>query len=171
MKKTLKYSHIFCIVLAILIANVIPVIIFRDKIKIEAFSIWSILVAIGHIWTGIIACALKHKGNYFELRISSYSFFTSDKNYTYTPEYEREFRASMLVFFAVIPFYIPVICFTSGYSQLGWTFLVFFVPQLIFVVNGMLQTLGDVKKEKLRQAQLEKQRLDQEKSEELGRRK
>ena len=97
------------------------------------------------------------------------NIFSEDKEYTFTEEYERKFRWMLLVYFAAIPFYLPIICFATTWQQILWSLLVAFVPQGIFIGCGIAGTIGEAKKERLRQAQLEKERIEQERREELGR--
>ena len=168
MKKHLKYSHIFFVTLGLLIVNAIPVIVFRDQIKISAYSLIAITVAAVVVFNGILACLFKHKGNFLIMRKHNGAIFSEDKDHTFTNRYECEFRRMLLIYCAAIPFYIPIICFASNLQEALWSLLVYSVPQIIFLVNEIRKTLKDVKKEKLHQAQLEKERIEQERREELG---
>ena len=77
----------------------------------------------------------------------------------------------LLVFFLPIPFYIPVIFFVSGAPQMLLDLLLLFAPQFVFIAWGVRNTLKDVKAAKERAAALEKERIEQERREELGYRK
>lgn len=169
MKKSLKYSHVFYITLALLMINVIPSIIFRDEIELSLYSLPPIAVAVMVSVNGVLACIFKRKGNFLMIRKYHSAIFSKDKAYTFTDEYEREFRRMLLIYCAAIPFYIPIICFASNWQQTLWTLLVFFIPQGIFIIHGIHQTVQDVKQEKLRQEQLQKELKEQEEREELGR--
>ena len=96
------------------------------------------------------------------------SIFMEDKANTFTDEYEIEFRWMLLVYCATIPFYIPVIFFASGLLQTLWSLLILLVPQIVFTIHTIYKTVQYIKKEKLRQAQLENERIEQERREELG---
>ena len=168
MKKTLKYPHIFCIVLAVLLINAIPLLVFREKAGISVYSRFSIAIMVLDVVNGILACIYKHKGNFLVIGSSS-STFSADKEHTFTEEYEREFRLMLLIYCSAIPFYIPVIFFASSWAETLWAVLVFFAPQVIFIARGIYQTMQDVKEEKRVQAQREKERKEQEAREELGR--
>ena len=168
MKKSLKYSHIFYITLALLILNIIPLIIFRSQIQISTISIVMIALAGIIILNGVFACSLKHKGNFLVIGQYRHAAFSEDKDYTFTDEYEREFRWMLLVYCMAIPFYLPVICFAANWEQTLWALALFLAPQLIYVIHGIYQTVQVVKETKRREAQLQKEREEQEKREELG---
>ena len=72
------------------------------------------------------------------------------------------------IYCLAIPFYIPQIFLTSSYIGSLWALVVFFSPQLIYVIMGIADTLKDVKESKAKEVQLEKERLAQEKREESG---
>ena len=89
-------------------------------------------------------------------------FYLKDR--TLTDGYEKEFRMMLLIYCAAIPFYIPIICFASNWADTLWTLLVFIVPQGIFIAHEIRKTIQDVKIQKER----EKERIEQERREELG---
>lgn len=168
MKYNLKYSFVFCITLILLIINIIPILVFAERSMISVYSFPPTAVMALVVLNGVLSCIFKHKGNF--LMISKYPgfIFLDDKEYTFTEEYEREFRWMLLVYCAAIPFYLPIIFFASSWPQTLWALLVFFIPQAIFVGHGIYQTVQEVKKEKRKQEQLEKERIEQERREELG---
>lgn len=167
-KSMLKYSLIFCITLALLLVNIIPVLVFWGSATISVYSLPPMAVMALVVINGVLSCVFKHKGNFLMIRKYRSAIFSADKDYTFTDEYEKEFRWMLLIYCAAIPFYIPIIFFASSWSQTLWTLLVFFIPQVIFIAHGIYQTVQDVKEEKRRQAQLEKERKEQERREELG---
>jgi hypothetical protein len=118
---------------------------------------------------GILACLFKHKGNFLMFGKKHGFIFSQDKDYTFNDDHENEFRLMLLVYCAAIPFYLPVIFFASSWPQTLWTLFVLFVPQAIFIIQGIYKTVQDVKKEKLLQEQIQKERIEQERREELGR--
>ena len=172
MKKELKYSHIFYVTFAILVINLIFVIIFLPKIKTTVYSIFPTGMALTVIANGILACIFKHKGNFLLFAIRKkyriFIIFSSDQEYTFTEEYERDFRASLLVYCAAIPFYLPIILFVSELNTLWLTMLAFSVPQIFITAQIFYRRAKKSKAEKLRQEALEKERIEQEKREELG---
>ncbi len=64
------------------------------------------------IINGVLALIFKHKGNFFIIRKYN-NPFTNDNDYTFTPEYDKRFILSFAIYFAPIPFYLPLILFTS----------------------------------------------------------
>ena len=168
MKYKLKYSHIFYITLAILIINLIPVIYFRKSFVLSQYALPPIIVMSLVIVNGILSCVFKHKGNFLIIRKHHSFIFSSDKDYTFAEEYERNFRRMLLVYCTAIPFYLPVAFFASNWSQTLWTLLVLLVPQAIFIIHNIYETIHDVKKEKILQERLRKEKIEQERREELG---
>jgi len=167
MKSKLKYSFIIGITLVLLIFNVIPVLIFEERSGISVHSFVPMAVMLLTLVNGVLSCVFKHKGNFLMIRKHQSGIFSTDKDYTFTKEYENEFRMMLLIYCIPIPFYIPIIFFASSSEQVIWTLLVFFLPQAVFIFRGIYQTLQDVKKEKLKQEELEMQRREQERREEL----
>lgn len=168
MKPKLKYSLIITIVAILLILNVQPVIIFWERASFSKYSFMPAFIMACIVTIGIFACVLRHKGNFLMFG-GSRSVFRDDKDYTFTDEYDRRFRWMLLVYFAAVPFYIPLIFFTKSDVDLLWMLPVIFVPQAVFIAHGIYETLQDVEEEKRRQEQFEKERAEQEKREELGR--
>ncbi len=74
----------------------------------------------------------------------------------------------LFVYLVAIPFYIPIIFFASSWWETLWALAVFLFPQATYIVHGIYQTIQDVKESKRKQAQLEKERIEQERREELG---
>ncbi len=168
MKHRLKYSHIFCITIVLLIINLIPFLAFRENFVISVYTLPPICVMSLVIINGVLSCIFKHKGNFLMIRKYRSAIFSADKDYTFTEKYEKEFRWILLIYCAAIPFYLPVIFFASSWPQTFWTLLVLYIPQAIFVAHGIYETVQHMKKERLRQEQLEKERVEQERREELG---
>lgn len=65
-------------------------------------------------------------------------------------------------------FFIPQIFLTSTYFESLWALCTFFSPQVVYVIMGIINTLKEVKEDKAKKEQLEKERLLQEQREELG---
>jgi hypothetical protein len=168
MKKRLKYSHIFYITFALFILNIIPLIIFQNQIQISTNSIATIALAGIVILQGVLAYSFKHKGNFLMINRYRHTGFSEDKDYTFTDEYEREFRWMLLIYCLPIPFYLPVIFFATSWKHTIWALILYIAPQVIYVIHGIYQTVQMVKETKRREAQLQKEREEQEKREELG---
>ncbi len=170
MKKPIKYSLIVCVTLALLVVNMIPVFLFRDRARVTSYASVAILLLLLHTARTVSACFLKHKGNMFLIRgkYAHIHIYSPDREETFTPAYEREFRVLLLVHCMAIPFYIPLIFFVHSWENTLWDLLLFFLPPLIAVANEMRKMYAAAKKAKQRDAALEHERIEQERREEEG---
>lgn len=117
----------------------------------------------------ILSYVLRHKGNYLPFRRFGHpNPFTTDKDYTFKDSYVNRFFFMLKVYCLAIPFYIPQIFLTSSYFESLWALVVFFFPQIVYVIMEIADTLKDVKEDKAKKEQLDKERLAQERREELG---
>lgn len=92
---------------------------------------------------------LRHKGNYLPFRRFTHPIpFASDKDYTFKDEYLNRFFIMLKVYCLAIPFYIPQIFLTSSYVATLWALVPFIIPQLVYVIIGIADTLSEVKKDK-----------------------
>ncbi len=156
------------LLLAIVLLNAALCLVFRDTATVTAYSFPAAAVMLLVTLNGISACICKHKGNFFVL--SRYNNpFVSDRAYTFTPEYEREFSLSFFIYFAAIPFYLPLIFFTTTWPQTLWVLLVLAVPQIIFAVQGAIETIKNAKADRQKKQQLHQELLAQKQREEMGR--
>jgi len=69
------------------------------------------------------------------------------------------------IYCLAIPFYIPQVFLTSSYIGSLWALFVFVSPQIVYVIMGIVDTSKDVKENKLKEQQLEKERIAQERRE------
>ena len=162
-RSRLSYGTILATTASLLLLNIIFVLIFRKNISISTYSLPPIALGVLVLINGVLACILKHKGNFLVIRKHrGMLFYLKDR--TLTDSYEKEFRMMLLIYCAAIPFYIPIICFASNWADTLWTLLVFIVPQGIFIAHEIRKTIQDVKIQKER----EKERIEQERREELG---
>ena len=167
-KKPLSYPLILGILALLFLVNICPVLILQDRVELNNFSLIPAAVAVLVLLNGLGALLFKHVDNYFNFGTPRRGLFTAPKEYTYTEEYEREFRWMMLVYFAAVPFYIPCICFSSDYAETAWTLVPLAGPQLVFMLHGMYETVQHVKTAKAEAEQRERELREQEQREELG---
>ena len=169
MKIKLKYPLILSVMLALLLVNATPVLLLPEKAALTNFSIFPGAVAVLMIIYGLCALIDKHKGNYFLLSNPRGRTLSYNKSYTYKEEYEREFRLSMLIYFGAVPFYIPLIFFTRSYPAATFgTFAVMLVPQIFLAIPLVREAIQDSKERKQILAERERERIEQERREELG---
>lgn len=140
-----------------------------SNISVSRFSLPALFLMIIMVIHAVLSYLLRHKGNYLPFRRFGYpNPFAADKDYTFNEKYISHFFFMLKIYCLAIPFYIPQIFLTSSYVGSLWALVVFFSPQLIYVIMGIADTLKDVKEGKAKEEQLEKERLAQEKREELG---
>ena len=166
MKKTLTYPVIVTVLLLVLICNLIPVAVLPDS----GLTVWSWVpaaVMLAMIFNGVIACLFKHKGDFFSFPKSS-ALWGEDKEETFTEAYEVSFRVKLLVFFMAIPCYLPIVFFAKSGADTLWTLLVYGVPQLVFLLAEIPDTLKEVKADQKKKAEREAEKREQEKKESMG---
>ncbi len=168
MEPKLKYSHIFWIVAAILALNIVPVIVFWDQAALTEFSFFPLAILLIAILNGILAVFLKHKDNYFKFARNKWHAWEEDRDETFTVEYEKEFRLSMLIYCVAVPFFIPTIFFVSGVPQFFLTIAVGAVPQVIFYIRYLIRLVHEAKEAKIAQEKQQKELREQEAREEQG---
>ncbi len=147
--------------------NIIPLFIFKDNIAFSQYSIPPLMLMLLVILNGVMALIFKHKCNFFVIR-KYHTPFTNDKDYTFTPEYDKKFILSFVIYFAQVPFYLPLIFFTKNWAQTLLSLLLFALPQIIFIIQGILETVKDAKAEKMKKQQREQELREQQRREELG---
>ncbi len=161
-------KKIIAILLFILsLLNIIPLFIFKDDIAFSQYSIPPLMLMLIVIINGVLALIFKHKGNFFIIRKYN-NPFTNDKDYTFTPEYDKRFILSFAIYFAPIPFYLPLIFFTRNWAQTLFLLLLLALPQIIFIIQGMIEIAKDVKADKIKKQQQEQELREQQIREELG---
>ena len=151
------------------LVNIVPLLIFRDSIMISNLSLFSAVTMILISANGILSYFLRHKGNFLSFGKPRGSAFSEDKDYTFTKEYSKEFFWQFLIYCLAIPFYIPCIFFVSKRVHLLWTLCVLLVPQAVFVVYGISNTVKDVKEHQLTLQKREQELKEQMQKEEMGR--
>lgn len=164
----MKKRIIAILLLVSVLLNVAICLVFQDVAAVTAYSLPAAAVMLLVALNGISACIFKHKGNFFVL--SRYNNpFVRDRAYTFTPEYEKEFSLSFFIYFAAIPFYLPLIFFTANWPQTLWVLVVLAIPQIIFAIQGAIETINNAKADKQKKQQLHQELLAQKQREEMGR--
>ena len=167
-----KRNIFICIFAISLLINVIPLLIFRDKAAVSINSLLPILTIICMSFNGVRAFLYRHIGNYLELdrhRLWTYIYFSEEKDYTYTEEYEREFFWQFCLYWFAVPFYIPCIYFVSGpLGSLLWTACVTFTPQLVYFIYDIANAIKAEKEYQIRKKKQEQELKEQMLREELG---
>ena len=164
----MRYGHVFAVVAFLLLFNVLILLLFWDRVKITLASIFPIFLASVYLLSALLVCLKKHTPDAYEMR-RSYSpknWRWEDCSEEVTDEEEREFRFAMLVYWSVIPFYLPIIFFSTHYAHGLFSLLVVYVPQVIYFVQSMKHTRKIMRELHERDV---KERKEQEAREEMGR--
>ncbi|MBQ5649912.1 MAG: hypothetical protein IIV03_07225, partial [Clostridia bacterium] len=96
--------------------------------------------------------------------------FTS-KFYRYnrpTNKQLNEFYFNATIYFAAIPFYLPIAAFSKSIIQALWCLVLLLAPQFVFVGIEIRQMLLDQKEHKIKEDLQQKEKQEQEKREEMG---
>lgn len=165
-KRTWLYFIIYGLVLAV---NLLVLFCQKNNTDISFHSLPAIILMFLMMIHAASSYILRHKGNYLPFKRFTHLIpFASDKDHTYKAEYLNRFFIMLKVYCLAIPFYIPQIFLTSSYAETLWALVPFFMPQLIYVIMGIADTLSDVKEDKIKKTQSEKERLEQERREAQG---
>ena len=142
----MKNKKIFLITATSLttLISILIVIFSRGKLT---FNIWSgivLLYMLGVIIYGIIAHSMREEGNIFFLgsyKLVDMVYFSFRKTPKYVSEnwFQKAFDVDEIIYFAAIPFYIPVALLSNGYfSVLGNILSISIVPLYL----AMFCTIG-----------------------------
>lgn len=166
-KKALAVFLLFCFLILI---NIIPLLVFREKAQITSYSLIAVMLLIFVVIKGIDSYIFRHKGNYLTYaRRGIFTVFLADRDYTFTPKYTKKFYRMLLVYCAAIPFYIPAIFFSSRPWHPLWAFLVFAAPQFVFFIWDAREFRSEVKLAKQKELERKRELEEQKAREELGR--
>ena len=162
----IKRVIICAVIVFIMLLGVIPLLIFREKANITAYSIPAIVVLVGVTINGLLALASKDK--------HAFSFF--DRCHSHYYKYNRpttvqlkEFYLYALIYFAPIPLYIPIVFFATSYVQSLWCLLLLLIPEFTFIFLEMRLHFLERKQEKQKEQRELEEKKEQERREELGR--
>lgn len=175
--KSIKNRKIIYVVLsiAVLIANVLPIIIFWEHAAITKHSIPAIAFAFCSSVYAIIAFLNKEHRNLFvlgknKLFIAFLSSLSDDNRDTDSDEYKKEFALSAFIFCASIPLYIPLAFFAKSFytalsSALSVTIFRTLFTFLLVLIPPIIKNAQDKKKERVKD---EADRKEQERRESMG---
>ncbi len=159
---------------AVAVITVLPMLLGWKHIQITKYSIPAICTLAIHLLYGLMACIVRHKGNYLRLNFLLFRhflmnlFLEPDKDYTFTKEYKKHFNRMLAVYFAVVPMYIPCIFLTSTAAAMPLALLVFLFPHAVFIAAELRGVSDDIKEERQKNAREKQERMEQERREEFG---
>ena len=175
--KTKKIIN-FIVFILICVVSILPIILFWDNIGITKYSLPAVAFLIFHLVYGLLAIIFQNKGNFlrfnpfFLLRLYRYRPFRTDKEYTYTREYEREFSKMLAIYFSTLPMYLPCILLTKTLVAMPIAMVVFGLPQIYFFTREIYNDFIYIKRRRSEDMQykkwLDKELEEQKKKEEMG---
>ena len=145
--------------------NIVVILIFRNNINVSVSSLIATTIFIILFIRGILACIEKNE----QLLVLS-KYYTS-KFYRYnqpTQKQLQDFYLKATIYFAVLPFYLPVAAFSTEYAHSAWCLLLAFIPQITMVGMEVRKMMIERKQRKIKEELLQKEKEEQEKREELG---
>ena len=175
--KTKKIINSIVFIL-ICVVSILPIILFWDNIGITKYSIPAVAFLVFHLVYGLFAIVFQNKGNFLRFRLYlfgrlyRYRLFRTDKEYTYTREYEREFSKMLAIYFSTLPMYLPCILLTKTLVAMPISMLVFGLPQIYFYIYEMYNDFLYIKRRCSEDIQykkwLDNELEEQKKKEEMG---
>ena len=168
MKKPWSYRQVFLVVALSLLVNSLILLLFWDRVKITSASIISIFLASVYLLSAVLVCLKKHTPDAFEMRHrhSLKNWRWEDCSEEVSDEEEREFRFAMLVYWSVIPFYLPIIFFSTHFAHGLFSLLLVYLPQIVYFVQSIKHTRKFMREMHERDV---RERKEQEAREEMGR--
>ena len=114
---------------------------------------------------GIVAYSQKDEKRFFASKYYTGRFYRYNRP---TQQQLKDFYIKAILYFAILPFYLPLAVFSSKDVHSLWSLLLLFIH--IFAIAGVdiRKTMIERKEQKTKEALLEKEREEQEKREELG---
>ena len=147
------------------IFNIVGIIIFKNNVRLSSNTLFATLIFIVLLLRGIFAYSGKND-QYLLLR--KYVISRFNKYSWPTREQLKDFYIKATIYFAVLPFYLPLAVFSSKNSHGLWCLLLLLVPQFAIVGIEIRKMMLEKKERKAKATLLEKEREEQEKREELG---
>ena len=146
--------------------NIIGILIFKDHIRVSTNTLAASLMFVGTMIRGVLALITKDD------RIFYTTHRVSERYYRYnrpTKDDLRELYFTATVYFAVIPFYLPLAAFSSKDVHILWSVLLFALPALV-MTGRLIPDIVKVNKQiKYERVLMHREKEEQEMREELGR--
>ena len=167
MKRNINMRTVFwCSTIFLFAFNIIGILLFKDNIRTSANTIVASLFFLGTMIRGVLALITKDQRIFYVTHRIRSRYFRYNRP---TQKELRDLYFTATVYFAVIPFYLPLAAFSSKNVHTLWCILLYCIP--CFVMIGFLipALVAVAKQKKLERALLQMEKAEQEKREELGR--
>lgn len=164
-------SKITKITIALFVLNILAIIVFADRISLTLHDIFPALCFVFNILVIAVAYLYERKNlkSHIFRRGASADFYIVTAN-----KYNREkkFDLILVIHCSLLPFYLPTAFLTYKLQCVIPTIVLFFIPKLVSQIYDNIYFFTTAHKNKLMQqqkdAQYEKERIEQERREELG---
>ncbi|MBQ8174347.1 MAG: hypothetical protein IJ009_02980 [Clostridia bacterium] len=131
MEKALKMKIVFWSSTAFLfLFNIVGVVIFRSNVRISTNTLVAASFFALTLIRGILACVAKDEDLLFVFRSYGTKHYWRYNKPTFKALYD--FYLNATVYFAVIPFYLPLSVFSSKNVHTLWCVLLLMAPQLLW---------------------------------------
>ena len=147
------------------IFNIVGTIIFKNNVRLSINTLVATLIFIVLLIQGIVAYSQKDEKRFFASKYYTGRFYRYNRP---TQQQLKDFYIKATIYFAVLPFYLPLAVFSSKNSHSLWCLLLLFVPQFAIIGIEIRKMMLEKKERKTKATLLEKEREEQEKREELG---
>ena len=166
MKQNLNIKTIFwSSTLFFFVFNIVGIIIFRKNATLSINSLFATVVFILLLIQGIVAYSQKDERRFFASKYYIGRFYRYNRP---TQQQLKDFYIKATIYFAILPFYLPLAVFSSKDVHSLWSLLLLFIH--IFAIAGVdiRKMMIEKKEQKTKEALLEKEKEEQERREELG---
>ena len=147
------------------ILNILGIIIFRNNARLSINSFGATLIFVLLFIQGIFAYSEKDERRFFPRKRYTGRFYRYNQP---TQQQLKDFYIKATIYFAILPFYLPLAVFSSNNSHSLWIIVLLLIH--IFAIEGVdiRKMIIERKEEKRKESLLEKEKKEQEKREEMG---
>ena len=172
-------SKITKITIALFVLNILAIIVFADRISLTVHDAFPALVFATNILSITASYILKRnerkipeqKDSKYHIKRYIFRQALLPEFFSFSPDKEK-FDLMLIIHCSLLPFYLPTAFLTYKLQCVIPTIVLFFIPKLVSNVYDTIYFFTTAHKNKLIQqqkdAQYEKERLEQERREELG---
>jgi len=170
MKSSKNRKLVFIVLFfVVLVANIVPIIIFSSDVGITVFSIPSLAFAFCSLVYAVIAIFLREHFNLFFLNLYILEKILN-KDWNKTEEYRKEFFRSAFIYCIAIPTFITVALFVdNGYAAIMRPLDICIVRDGIIIALGLVSPMiKNIQARRQQHLKDEADRREQERRESMG---
>ncbi len=147
------------------IFNIVGIIIFRKNATLSINSLFATVVFILLLIQGIVAYSQKDERRFFASKYYTGRFYRYNRP---TNQQLKDFYIKATVYFAILPFYLPLAVFSSKEVHLLWSLLLLFVHILAIIGVDIIKFMILRKAQKIKESNWEEEKKKQEHLESMG---